>query len=268
MIQRLRFATVTCLTLLLTGCIITPGQFEALETRVQESETLRKQQTEEVTLMKDRLENLNRLFQNAKELLHRNIADVEADLDELVTGSQMATGKTEEIVFRLAKLERLMTQVAMAFEREHALTISDTGNPLPGEKKLSAEAEKALYEKGVASLQTKDYREARGFFQKYLDSVANGEHRSDAQYFIGEAFHAEGTLESALAAYQTVYTDYRDTARMPAAVLKMADIWAAKGECEKAKAIYEALGREKPESTEAPVAKERIKKLNETCKKK
>jgi len=267
MTQRLRFIIVTSLTLLLAGCIITPGQFEALENRVLESENTRKKQAEEVKLIKDRLENLNRLFQNAKELLNRNIADVEADLDELVTGSQAASGKTEEIVFRLAKLERLMNQVAVAFEREHALTISDTGNPLPGETTLSADEEKALYKKGVASLQTKNYREARGFFQKYLDSVANGEHRADAQYFIGEAFHAEGTLESALAAYQTVYTDYRDTARMPAAVLKMADIWAAKGECEKAKAIYEALGREKPDSTEAPVAQERIKKLAETCKK-
>lgn len=251
-------AWILAVALPATGCV-TIGKYDALVERVKLIEDEQKNQQEMMQRDMQRLENLNSLLKDAKETLQQNGADLLARVDEVDQRSRRNSGALEELKFSSERASQLVTQVVEFLDRKFGTTITVLPTNLPT-------TPDGLYKAGVDRLQQGKSKEARAIFRQYLDRFPQGIEAADAQFFVGETYLAEKAWEAALAEYQSVFSTYKSSPRMPEALLRIGEVLTQQNDCDKAKAVYELLQREASKSPQATVAKDRVKKLKGKCK--
>ena len=255
----IRIALTFALATLVAGCV-TPAKFKALESRVATLEAEHAQTRALSEQQNARLENLNSLLKSAKLELMKSSADTVANLDELTDITRRNQGAVEETRFLVEKHAKLLEQLSELAETKMGVTLSTTTVPVE-------ENEGNIYDQAMIELAKESFREARALFQQYTNRFPEGDSAADAQFYVGETYRREGDHEAAIQAFKQVYENYRESERMPEALLGIGDCLAALGECDKAKKVYGLISRDAKDSPQEPVAKERLKELKENCKK-
>lgn len=246
------------LTLGSAGCV-TIGKFDAMVERVDALENEQKAQQELMQRDMQRLENLNSLLKEAKDTLAANGAELLARVDEVDQRSRRNSGALEELRFSSDRSSQLVAQVVEFMDRKFGTTITVLPTNLPT-------TPDGLYKAGLDRVQQGKAKEARAIFRQYLEKFPQGLEAPDAQFLVAETYLAEKAWDSALAEYQTVYSTYKTSARMPEALLRIAEVLTQQNECDKARSVYELVQREAPKSSQATVAKDRVKTLKGKCK--
>ena len=243
----------------IVGCI-TPAKFKALEAKVSTLESEHAETKEAAEKQAARLENLNNLLKTAKLELLKSSAETGANLDELTDITRRNQGAVEETRFLVERHAKLLEQLTALAETKMGVTLSTTAPP-------PEESEGSLYDGAMIELGKENFREARALFQQYTTRFPEGESAADAQFYVGETYKREGDNEAAIQAFKQVYESYRESDRMPEALLGIGDCLSALGECDKAKKVYGLISRDAKDSPQVPVAKERLKELGDKCKK-
>ncbi|HEX5436331.1 MAG TPA: tol-pal system protein YbgF [Gemmatimonadaceae bacterium] len=140
--------------------------------------------------------------------------------------------------------------------------------PPPGDTSAAASAAAAavpgpnqLFDLSLKQLQGGSPDAALTGFQTLLQQYPTSDVAPDAQFYIGEAFSAQGDSAAADSAYAKVVAQYPQSARAPTALYKRALLMIARGNSTGARAELTRLIRQYPHSDEARLARDRLKEL-------
>ncbi|MBI2504550.1 MAG: tetratricopeptide repeat protein [Candidatus Latescibacteria bacterium] len=118
----------------------------------------------------------------------------------------------------------------------------------------------SLYRAGRESYETRHYDRAIAQFTQLLEAAPEDDLADNAQYWIGECYYGLGKYRQALTAFAKIFV-YAKTEKAADAQLKIARCHLALEEPDKARAAYQKLLDEYPDSQYAPTARRGLQDL-------
>ncbi|MES0371257.1 MAG: tol-pal system protein YbgF [Mariprofundaceae bacterium] len=122
--------------------------------------------------------------------------------------------------------------------------------------------EKNNYTAAYLALKSGRYEEASTGFKSLLNDHPKGEYADQAYFWLGESFFAMHKLSDAITAFKKVASDYPDSAKHPAALLRLAAAHKESGHSGDAKAALQRLIKQHPESNAAEQARTQLKAID------
>jgi len=240
--------------LLLSGCAGKGGaSWEQDRTQVMES--LQKAEGEQaavkVTLdqMEERIAELGKQLEKQLKLNSELSARLNAMQKSSTSGKKVSSrtrsSKQKHLTKKLKKIE---LSIHTAAKKEPASTTA--ANP---------ESEKNAYTSAYLALKSGRYDEASQAFKTLLLKHPQGEYADQASYWLGESYFAQQKMKEAIKAFKSVANNYPDSAKHPAALLKLASAYQETGHKGDAKAVLQRLIREHSGSNAAGQARSRLK---------
>ncbi|MDR1396322.1 MAG: outer membrane protein assembly factor BamD [Desulfarculales bacterium] len=138
------------------------------------------------------------------------------------------------------------------------------GNPAAVNTQPAAQSNsdpKTIYQAGMRLYQQKSFPAARDRFEELLRSFPNSPYSEAAQFQLGETLYADQKYQDAILAYQQLINQYEKSKNILAAKLRQAISFAALGDKNTARIIYNQLVKDFPDSPEAQEAKDLLSKL-------
>jgi tol-pal system protein YbgF len=118
-----------------------------------------------------------------------------------------------------------------------------------------------LYNKGIAKLNTQEYKPAASIFSAQLQNFPKGQKAADAYFWLAETFYILGDLDSSTKSYQSLVTLFPQHSRAPKALIKLVGVQQERGRNDMARAALNSLLRNYPNSNEASLAKAKYSAL-------
>ena len=116
-----------------------------------------------------------------------------------------------------------------------------------------------LYQLSLDQLRRGSNGAARAGFQELVRLYPTADVAGDAQFYIAEAYAAEGNMTAADSAYATVVRTYPTSPRAPTALYKNALSMRKAGRTREARQAFETLVQSYPRSDEAELAREQLR---------
>ncbi len=221
--------------------------------------------------------------------LRNQSASLRVQLDAVREETQILRGKLEEIEFllqreqkevgesdklRRVQLDRLRQDVQASNSRiaqiERYLDLSTAaviGDSKPGRAAVpprtggKALAENEVYQLAKQAFDKGEYDAAREGFQELIKRYPKSKNADNAQFWIGEIYYREKWYEKAIVEYQKVVESYPKGNKVRSALLKQGYAFANIGDTANASLILKDLIRRYPDSSEAAIAKKKLKQL-------
>jgi tol-pal system protein YbgF len=131
----------------------------------------------------------------------------------------------------------------------------------PSQPAAGAPGPNQLFQSSLDQLRRGSPGTARRGFEELLRLYPTSELAGEAQFYIGEAYSAEGNNSAAESAYGTVVTRYAQSPRAPTAMYKRALLLQQRGNVAMARAALTELVRQFPRSDEAQLARDRLRTM-------
>lgn len=238
---------------------VTLGRFEQLEARVSEMELERQKLRAELEAGVTRLENLHGMLKQAEETLRSSGANLGLRTEQLEATVPKLLGKLEEAGHLLATAVRDLDIVKRElFDRLGVVTVF-----LPKDVPKTAEEVWTLAQK---ELKKEDTRVARALLDYFEASFPEDERADDALMTLGRLAEGEGDQVGAIKVYQRVSERYPKGDQAVKAMYRIGDLFVERGDCKRAKGVYELMARTWPDSGDGRAAKEKAKALARDCK--
>ncbi len=119
----------------------------------------------------------------------------------------------------------------------------------------------ALYFRGFKLTKDKKYERAAKTFRRFLKLYPRNRLADHAKYWLGEIYYTKGDWERAILEFDGVIKEYPNGDKVPAAYLKEGFSFEKLGSKKEARVLLEKLIEKFPDSPEAKIAEERLKKL-------
>ncbi len=217
------------------------------------------------------------------ESLRSKTAQMQASLDQITEEVQTLRGKIEEMEFqkhprgkggpegetRLDALEKGLAEQERRIRRlEGYLNLESGGGKASGtpsgpvskdEPQKRALSENEAYAKAKQDFDRGAYEQARAEFQAFIKKYPASIHADNAQFWIGESYFREKWYEKAILEYQKVIENYPTGNKVQAALLKQGIAFQKLGDTANARLILKELVRKYPKSTEAKIARRKLK---------
>lgn len=222
------------------------------------------------------LQQVTQQTDNAISLLRKNQANMANDIDEIKRDLQFLRGTVEESSLKsqkvLSETQTIQKQLAALFKEKEdllqkieAARVSGSANAqIPQQLnalKPSRSAAEELYSQAYEHFQAKDYKDARGLFEKFIVSYPGSDLADNAQYWIGDCYFREKKFEEAIAAFQEVIKNFPQGNKVPDAYYKQALAFIALNEPLTAKILLEKVVSEYPSGSTASLAQEKLAEL-------
>ncbi len=119
----------------------------------------------------------------------------------------------------------------------------------------------ALYFRGFKLTKDKKYERAADTFRRFLKLYPHNRLADHARYWLGEIYYTKGDWERAILEFDRVIKEYPGGDKVPAAILKEGFSFEKLGSKKEARVLLEKLIEKYPDTPEAKIAQERLKKL-------
>jgi tol-pal system protein YbgF len=194
----------------------------------------------------------NRLtrFQGENRGEFRAVAQQLLQLQELVGQSQVVLGR-----LRAENEARLQQQQQMTTVPQPPV---DSTQP-PGAAAApatSAAGPNQLFQEGLAQARRGSYGAAQAAFEEMLRLHPGSDLAPDAQYYLAEAYEADGKLQQADTAYAALVSQFPRSPKAPTAMYKRAQTMVKQGRRAEARALMDLLTRTYPNTDAADLAAE------------
>ena len=126
--------------------------------------------------------------------------------------------------------------------------------------------EKDDYTAAYLALKSGRYDEAIDLFHTFLNIYPNGEYVDQAYYWLGESLLAKGEFLSAVEALRTLTRNYPQSSKYQVGLLKLGMAYEQAGRLGDARAVFQRLLDEAPDSKAARQAQARLAALHATSK--
>ncbi|MEY6431118.1 tol-pal system protein YbgF [Thioalkalicoccus limnaeus] len=122
-------------------------------------------------------------------------------------------------------------------------------------------SEQEAYQQAVERLRERDYDGAITAFRDLLERHPAGRYSTDAHFWLGETLYVTRDYAAAMAHYDRVIADDPQSPRVPAAMLKVGYIHHEGRRLDAARAVLEEIPQRFPDSTEARLAQDRLRRI-------
>lgn len=220
--------------------------------------------------------------------LRDSFARMRVELDNMIIDLQKITGRLDQLEFllnqqsagqgneviqansdRIARLEKHVNlppyqanppiQEGIAAQTRPATQVTPpaaTTAPTRPPADLSAEG---IYASARQAFDQNDLKGAQAGFEKLLQKYPKSQLAGNSQFWLGEVYFREKWYEKAILEYQKVIENYPKGNKIPSALLKQGLSFQMLGDKENAKLILNELIRKHPKSSEAAIAKAKLK---------
>ena len=158
-----------------------------------------------------KVEELQKVLDDATRLLKRNSADLGADVDQLRNDVRIANGLVSAINNQMAELKAALEAQKKDSETRLAALEARLGSVESGKPTASTSAED-LWKLGSAAFDAQRYNDALDLFKRLLATYPTHDRADDAQYFRGQSYTNLKDWDSAIREYQRLFEKYPDSA--------------------------------------------------------
>jgi len=266
------------LLLTLTACA---PQAEFVKTRTEMSD-LRENNKSVKVRVEELQKRLDVLDANVKGTVdvQKVMADSGAKSDQLATDIQLLQGKLEENNFRLAELAQKFDDKSVRIaelssridELEARIRLLSAGTATIQAKQAGAAADKEKKPLPKTPEPSEVYRQAKNDydkgnfdlalagFQNYVAQFPDTSQVDSAQYWVGECYYSKKDFSQAIEAFGKVIKTYPKSNKVAGAKLKIGLSYLSEKNMAKAKEYLNKVIKEHPDTTEAEIAKDRLRK--------
>jgi tol-pal system protein YbgF len=194
----------------------------------------------------------NRLtrFQGENRGEFRSVGQQLLQLQELV-------GQSQVVLQRLRSENEARIQAQQAAAAVPAPAVTDSTQPVTQPPAANpAAGPNQLFQEGLAQARRGSYGAAQAAFEEMLRLYPTSDLAPDAQYYLAEAYEADGKLAQADTAYATVTASFPRSPKAPTALYKRGQALAKQGRRADARAVMEQLVRAYPNTDAADLAAE------------
>jgi tol-pal system protein YbgF len=197
------------------------------------------------------------------EAMHRNSADLQANMEALKVDMQVVSGKLDDAVIGAKKPANDLALMRDDMERRFTAIEGRlaTLEKMQVEQKKAAETPEAIYQSAMDSFKSGDMPKAREILSRFLEKHATHDLAANAHYWLGETYYNEKKFDQAILEFQDVIKNYPGKEKVPAAMLKQAMAFKELGDTKSAKYLYKKLIELFPDSDEAKTSKDKLKAL-------
>lgn len=125
----------------------------------------------------------------------------------------------------------------------------------------AALSEQDYYQQGFELLKKSEHEEAVSVFEQQIKAYPQGEYADDAYYWIAESMYVNRKLDESKANFKAIIDGYRQSTRLPDALLKTAYIEQEQGNVIEARILLQEIMQFHPSSNAAISAKNRLADL-------
>ena len=130
--------------------------------------------------------------------------------------------------------------------------------------KLShSENAKEDFESSFELLRKGDYVSAEVALRDYIESFPQATYTDDAKFWLAESLYAQAKFSEALEIFNQIIDQYPDSEKMMESILKSGFSHQELGDLKTAKAIFQRVIREFPNSSASSLAGERLNKIGQ-----
>lgn len=255
----MRRLALLLLAALASACVTTAQEGEQMRQDIAALRADLKKEVDTATAERQRLADeqaaRNKALQDALDQLSRAArksgAALAVDLEKAQNDLAAQRGHVEVLQHRLDALEKSA--------QENARTL-EAASQLVQQQKKEAEHPSdpgALYNLARRRLDQGQPAKARDLFQEFLAKHPRDELAANAQYWLGETYFAEKRWNDAVVEFQRVLKDYKQSDKVPEALLKIGSSFQAQGDCTNALLFFEEVQQSHKSSPVAKAAREK-----------
>ncbi len=254
---------------LLAGCFATRNDVRILQgdilTLRQEAARADSARGRQIAQVSATLGTVHDSLREAGTRLARNQGESRGEfrqLRELILQLQELVGQNQAVIARLrAENEaRALQQQQQATQPPPQPAPVDTGKgttPVPAPQPTpEVTGPNQLFQLGLDQARRGSYGAAAAAFEELIANHPQSDLAPEAQYFLADAYEADGKYPQADTAYTQVVQKYPRSAKASTALYKMALSWAKRGRRNEARAMMERVSKEYPVSDAADLARD------------
>lgn len=220
----------------------------------------------EIDRIKGEMQGLSGRVEENRVLVKRSIERDTTEQDMLNTKVADLNHRIGELELAIKKLNEYLRLEPSKSLTDKDLKKSSTGNRVPAQspqnidKKLMS-GEKYLYEQTLTKYREENYEKAITGFKEFLSKYPKSDLADNAQFWIGECYMALKQHEQAVLAYQEVIKKYPKGNKVPNAMLRQALAFYEIKDKISSKLLLKKIIKKYPNSSEAKIARAKLKKL-------
>lgn len=258
---------LTALTLfVLTGCA-TGSDIQKLQRSIEDLQD-QVAELKRNASSKDEVQKISSTIVQQTQTLLKSNADMSVKVSEIDDKLQNAQGAIEQTNYRLDRLAQQVDQTQKEVTDLRSSTRPSTpatGDAIQDEINVrsSEPSEDPLqtYQAAYRDYQLGHFDLAIAGFQDYLKKFPATDLSDNAGYWIGESYFSQQKYREAIQRFDAVINDFPKSDKVPAALLKKGYSYIQLGEKAQGIVQLQYVIHEHPRSTEATLAKQRLKSL-------
>lgn len=256
MVTLLRCIALAGLAAAASGCWTSATRGDEFEHRIHELEEgsakERAQFEEQLRIAKARVVELEKVLEQATQVVTRNSADLGLEIKQLREQIALLEGEIAELRNQNTQLQTTLGSRIDQFARKAGVDIPIDPKTVPSDKTEH-------YFAAQKALAAGDHSMARGLFREFVKRYPDDENAGNAQYSLGKSYMEQGRHANALGELRTVLQQYSASPSADDALSDMADAFWALGSCKDAETALLAFLQKYPSSPLAKTAKAKQK---------
>jgi tol-pal system protein YbgF len=229
---------------------------------------------DEVRMLRGQLEQANTEIENLKRRQRDQYLDLDQRISDLRSGQPVppsgaaATPRPEVAQEPAASPSEPaaapaadVPEVRPPMDEESAVTGIDQPQVQSQAAPVSAEDEKASYDRAFQALKELRYADAAEEFQAFLSQYPNSEFADNAQYWLGESYYVTRNYDIALTAFQDLLDRFPESSKAPDALLKVGYTHYELEQWDEARAALTQVQELYPDSTLSRLAENRLRSM-------
>jgi len=258
------------IVLILAGCA-TRSDLDYLRGDLEEVRTRLIQTDKELATLRsetrDGIQKNLKGVQNDLNSARKGAADLQATVESMKVDMQVLAGKIDDAALSAKKPSDNLALLKEDTERRFAVLEGrmDTVEKFLDDQKKAAEAKPAnpddLYQQGIDTYKSGDTPKAREILSKFIELYPAHDMAANAHYWLGETYYSEKSYDQAILEFQEVIKKFPGKEKVPAAELKQGMAFKELGDVKSARYLYKKVIENFPTSSEAKIAREKLKTL-------
>lgn len=243
-------------------------QLDTLQQMVQNMQkTLDTQTAVLKTLIEQANDNVNSMKTTVAELRkanEQNLASTNNRFDAITSQVQELAASLDEAKARLSKLSDQLAQtqnIIQTLNTPSRAAAATADGATPGSNLPDPHT---LYQSALSYYNGGQYDLAIQAFQQYLQNYAESDLASNVQFYIGDCYYAQKQYAQAVEEYNKCIERYPNGNKLPAAQLKKGYALLALDQKQAGARELRSLIKRYPDSPEAGLARQRLRKLENT----
>jgi TolA-binding protein len=196
-------------------------------------------------------------------MLEQRIERIETALSELTQGVGKQLSEQENATRKLSADLTVRLNEAQEAVRVLREQLAETNQRLTAmlERSTAPDGATELFDNARADYMAGNYPLAVQGFTEFLKAAPQHGNAASAKYYMGEAYRLERKLTEALASYDRLIGEHPKSEQIPNARVRRAEVLNELGRVKEARAEYETVVKESPNTDAATFAKQRLAAL-------